>query len=553
MNGFSFDTLEVTEGNRAALEACRQVAALQYAGGSVVLLLGPEGAGKSHLLWSIAKQVRAGAEKAGLALIMAREFPAKVRDIAANPAPIRGGRRAILLIDQLQDFRELAGDLEAVVRAFLEHGQVVVACSNVHPGRLSQFSPSFQKLLSGAEIVEIAPRPPVEKAPPPPDAAVAALRAEVDSLREARDRLARRLAEDSAAEDMAEEATASEASELAALRAERAALEAKLAEQAEAASAVAPLRGQLAEAEALSKTLRDRLRRSESEAEAAFAEQARLQGQLGAHRRTTEALAESEKQLEAERAQLRRAREALAELLAWANLDAAGQEPVEAVAALVRGLGEQRFAVVPREVEEARERQIAEALEAVETLQQELTQTQAERDARQEALDKAAAQALELTARLDARDAELARARFELEKSRRQMGLAIAEMDALRHEAAEQVASANVHAGELEARIVDLESTLALYAGTSHDVGGALADESEALSEAAERFSALARRLNQLPRMSVGSGATAAPQDQALLFETGGPQKANGALSAAAQAMFALETPPQADDEEPDA
>ena len=71
MKGFRFETFDVTPENREAYNVCRAVAKQQYAGPYPVVLLGGEGVGKTHLLWSIVKEVRSSQVKTGLALVMA--------------------------------------------------------------------------------------------------------------------------------------------------------------------------------------------------------------------------------------------------------------------------------------------------------------------------------------------------------------------------------------------------------------------------------------------------------------------------------------------------
>jgi len=157
MNTFSFEQFDVADANRAAYETCRDVAALRYAGPRPVLLLGPEQSGKTHLLWAIVKRVRAGAAQASLALVMAHEFPEKVRALVKDASPIRG-KPAVFLVDELDQFQENAADLEAVTRLFLEYGHQVVIASSVHPDRLASLSREFRSLLHAGRIIEIEPR-----------------------------------------------------------------------------------------------------------------------------------------------------------------------------------------------------------------------------------------------------------------------------------------------------------------------------------------------------------------------------------------------------------
>jgi chromosome segregation ATPase len=184
MKGYSFETFQVQEGNQAAYELCRAVASLEYTGPRPVLLLGPEGSGKGHLLWSIVHEVRASTVKAGLGLVMAHEFPIAVRNLAVNPEPIQRGNPAILLVDELERFHENVPELEAVVQTFLDNGHCVLLASNVAPDRLGAFSDAFKKCLREGQTIPIKP---LVIQIPAGGETVTALRSELEALRRDRD------------------------------------------------------------------------------------------------------------------------------------------------------------------------------------------------------------------------------------------------------------------------------------------------------------------------------------------------------------------------------
>ena len=188
MKGYSFETFQIQEGNQAAYDVCRAVASLEYAGPRPVLLLGPEGSGKGHLLWSIVHEVRASTVKAGLGLVMAHEFPLAVRNLAVNPEPIQRGNPAILLVDELERFHENVPELEAVVQTFLDNGHCVLLASNVAPDRLAAFSDAFKKCLREGQTIAIKPL--VNQAPA--SETVTALRSELEALRRDRDEWAQK-------------------------------------------------------------------------------------------------------------------------------------------------------------------------------------------------------------------------------------------------------------------------------------------------------------------------------------------------------------------------
>jgi energy-coupling factor transporter ATP-binding protein EcfA2 len=347
MQGYSFDTFKTHAGNREALDACRAIASLAWEPGRPVVLVGPEGSGKSHLLWSMVKEVRARPDKVGLALIMAHEFPEKVKDLVHDPRPIQGPRPAMLLVDGLEGFREECDALEAVVQVFLRSERHVVLTSDVHPDRLIRLSPQFRALLNRSHTVEIRAAAPEPESPVGNGERVAALEKEVKILRAERDQLDKRLAasevssteveslralvrsglveqdrlraELDAALEHGEKFAAEAAEERAALRLERDALKNELQEQANttalaeqaecdslrekleqsettlttAQAECAALRGRIVDLEAAVKQLQRGEASIRAEAESALAEQARLQGQLGRIPELEQALAEA--------------------------------------------------------------------------------------------------------------------------------------------------------------------------------------------------------------------------------------------------------------------
>ena len=153
MNGLTFAGFVADENNQAAYDICRKVAALKGDKGKVITLVGEKGTGKSHLLWAIVNEFREKQARVGVALIRASDFPQKVRNLVDNPAPIQKNRAAVLLVDELELFKEDAAELEAVVRTFLDNGHVVVLASRIHPSALSAYSGKFKSQLSSGSIV----------------------------------------------------------------------------------------------------------------------------------------------------------------------------------------------------------------------------------------------------------------------------------------------------------------------------------------------------------------------------------------------------------------
>ena len=99
-----------------------------------------------------------GTTKTGLAYVTAVDFPDQVRHLIDDPSPVQRAQSAVLLVDQLDRFKDLIDELEAVVRIFLDHKHYVVLASKVHPGRLPHLSQGFRDLIDSGQIVQIVPR-----------------------------------------------------------------------------------------------------------------------------------------------------------------------------------------------------------------------------------------------------------------------------------------------------------------------------------------------------------------------------------------------------------
>ncbi|MBX3176191.1 MAG: hypothetical protein KF886_02415 [Candidatus Hydrogenedentes bacterium] len=210
MKGRTFETFEVTAGNREAFDYCRRIALMEDMGPSLALLLGPESAGKSHLLWSIAKQVRLSAIPAGLALITPQEFPEKVRALADDPRPLLG-RRAVLLVDNLEGFEKEAARLEALVETFLKYQHPVLIASNVHPNRLRELSGPLRARFARSRCIVLEPRAPAGEDPIAVFERIQGLEQTIFGLEQERDAISEKLAVALAsAEDLARETVAME-------------------------------------------------------------------------------------------------------------------------------------------------------------------------------------------------------------------------------------------------------------------------------------------------------------------------------------------------------
>jgi len=468
MKGRSFDTFQVAPGNQEAYTVCRRIALLEEMGPALVVLLGPEGCGKSHLLWAIAKQVRAGTLPAGLALITPDDIPEKVRGLVEDSTPLQG-RRAILLVDGLERFDAEVRRLDAVIETFLAYQHPVVIASSVHPNRLAQLPVPLVNRLASARVVAMEPR--LVAGDGKAADRVRALEEAAQELQRQRDALQEQLEASGLAAGAAQRAAELAEARVAALQqqadataAESARLEASLAasdaekQAVERKAAViqtdaVAARDQLGEAmkaleEATSAqaVAESQIALFQEEAEYAMAQQARLQGELSAFRMAAEENQASDDTaaLQAELAQAQRMiAEAVESLTVMGQQHASLCHDLESdVKELVDGLG---TASVERAADAGQAAQLRDALSDARLAQQQMRDTLVSTRERLKGVE------------------------FEWAKTRKVLAIQTAEMDALRYETASQMAQASIQAGELEHRIGLLESAFDSLRATKPD------------------------------------------------------------------------------------
>lgn len=158
MDRYSFGTYLVDEFNQEAFTLCHDIANLSAECEQPVMLVGDTGTGKTHLLYSIIGRIRTSSARAGIAYVTASDFPAEVRNLVTNPAPVEEAPHAVLLVDQLESFKNDLGVLEKVVRLFLENGHSVVCATNVHPARLQTLPAGLSQLLVHGHQISILPQ-----------------------------------------------------------------------------------------------------------------------------------------------------------------------------------------------------------------------------------------------------------------------------------------------------------------------------------------------------------------------------------------------------------
>ncbi len=150
---YAFETFRVDANNQAAFDRCRDVADLKPMDRLPVILHGPQGCGKTHLLYAIVSHVRAHHPHTALAFVTATRFPQDVKNLIQNPAPIVGASSAILLVDQLDAFSDNASHLEALTNLFLDNGHRVVMAGRMHPDELTTVSQRYRSRLNAGQIL----------------------------------------------------------------------------------------------------------------------------------------------------------------------------------------------------------------------------------------------------------------------------------------------------------------------------------------------------------------------------------------------------------------
>lgn len=564
MKRFSFSTFNVDDSNREAFETCRAVSELRTVEPQPVLLLGDDGCGKTHLLYSIVNHVRASSARAGLAYVTAREFPDEVRRLTEDPSPLERAPAAILLVDQLENFTNRARDLAGVVALFLGGGHQVVLASSVHPARLRHLPETLRSLVAAGRIIPIKPRG-AAKTAVDRDSEFTPLTEDLlvkqqDEIRTLREQLARaKSAEANMAtrmralqeeRDRAEaavqpfeldqEARAQRKADLDAVRQRIAQLEKQIEENA-------PLQ---AEREKLER-LKDEHQQTLADRERLAAECARLSAQLEQARaaedesaRLRSELAEAVSERDAARETVARVEERALALLqrmeSYRNAHAkTEEEQQERLNQLERRLAEVRLSSADQGRVAEAEGRMAEIMDQMETLRRTAENDRTEFEAQIAAAKMEARQAIAARDRaiekLDQLTARHAQLEIELDSVRTQLNAQAREMEALRHEAAAQVAAANAQAGEIERKYSELLSSFDLARQTGHVVGMGLESLRRQIVENSNAIAQLASRLTD--SLDQGETETAERENDLPKNETTTPEDSDSAEAA--------QTPPE--------
>ena len=527
MKRYTFSAFQVDDQNRAAFELCRGVAELQPRARLPLVLLADKGCGKTHLLYAIVNHIRATSAKTGLAYLTAREFPDSVRNLIGAPEPVKRAESAILLVDDLQDFAEPLDDIEALVRVFLDNRHFVVLASSVHPARLKNLPDGLRGILDGGEVAHFerfAAPAPSDATPQSPTADDDRLRKQQEEIRRLREELEkteavaesleqeslelrRRLdAERAKNSDFSEQlqtagdAQESSVRELEKVKAEILALRRELDKSQSEASAASELREEIAR-------LRDQLERAQADRdagrtarealEAKLAEQNALAAEAHSLRLQLHGAREQSERVQQEIAQREEQAQGLLRSVSggrakFARMEQDYRETSRRVGVLLAqcdddldGLDVSDF-LIPAQVDAIRQ----EAVEARKMFEDQLAA--ARTDARQAMRTRE--DALE---KLDQLTASHAALEIKLEHVLEQFTAQENDMDALRGEAAAQVAAAHAQAGDIEREYTRLSSASDAARQAGHVVALGLKSVRVQLLEATESLAKLAVRLNQ--------------------------------------------------------
>ena len=155
MQRYTFATFLVDDANREAFELCRDVAGLRWEGTPALTLVGERGYGKTHLLYAIVNHVRTTTSHTGVAYVRGGDFPREVRDLVANPGPVQRAKSAILIVDDVDKFRNAGDVLERLVRLFLDHGHQVLFASSTPVAELTHLPDGLRDTLRSPHAVTI--------------------------------------------------------------------------------------------------------------------------------------------------------------------------------------------------------------------------------------------------------------------------------------------------------------------------------------------------------------------------------------------------------------
>lgn len=505
MQRFTFGSFIADEANSEALRLCEDIAELRTALPSPLVLVGEEGCGKTHLLCAVVNRVRSCSPKAGLAYVTAYDFPDQVRALIDDPSPVERSPSAILLVDQLEEFGDLAVELETVVQLFLDHHHTVVMASRLHPERLHNLTSGLRHLIESGQTVLMRTASPAHRL----DVLKQQLRAEDEEQIRQRDeeisRLQARLTE-------VLETHQGEAGREAQLARENAQLREELAvarregEQAreEAHRLLQRAEHLVAQIEAGRGALSTSSETPWGEAEEASAQElarmtaerdslrASLESLQGAARKDALALRQARAEIDSLREAARVAQQECAAAQASLQEMARAREDLQVQLEESRRQMETQLEIMQAEAD-AKIRAYQSALEQTrEALEQEIA-------GRLRDPESVQAEAAALRASLQEADAEKRRLIAQLQSLQERLASQRSEMDMLRHEAAGQVAAAHTEAGELAGRLARLQTSFEHACLAGRDAGAQLRALCQDIATAVDAIAQFAERFMSLP------------------------------------------------------
>jgi len=155
MKRFCFNAFVVDDENREAFEVCRDVARLDTADSTPIVIVGDHGSGKTHLLRAIAEEIREFSSRAGIVYVRSDRIPDSVRQLVKDPKPIDLAQQAVLLVDDLHRFTGDHPELAKLIAIFLENEHQVVCASREPLEGLHAILPELKDVMSKARMIGI--------------------------------------------------------------------------------------------------------------------------------------------------------------------------------------------------------------------------------------------------------------------------------------------------------------------------------------------------------------------------------------------------------------
>ncbi len=155
MRESTFSSFLSHDGNRRAHDLCLAVSRAEPVSPLPLVLVGERGSGKTHLLRSVAHRLRATLGHAAIVMLSPQSKPEEMTRLANDPKPIDMARYAVLLIDDLHGFTGHFDTLTRLIGVFLENDHPIIVASEVHPDRLASLPPPLSRIVHGGQVVQV--------------------------------------------------------------------------------------------------------------------------------------------------------------------------------------------------------------------------------------------------------------------------------------------------------------------------------------------------------------------------------------------------------------